>query len=98
MSKIEDKVKIDAKIFFRFLKEEGIFMSFLKYFNNPEVFNELRKIFPTKNIYFFIRCYSAKYLITILIIWSATKEGYGFWQNKHDKLFDILPPLKEWDS
>ena len=83
---MEDEVKKNAKIFFRFLKEEGIFMSFLKYFNNPEVFNELRKIFPTKNIYFFIRCYSAKYLITILIIWSATKEGYGFWQNKHDKL------------
>ena len=87
MSNMEDEVKIDAKIFFRFLKEEGIFSSFLRYFNNPAVFNQVRENYPNKNIYFFIRCYHATYLITILINWSRTYEGHDFWQSKHDKFF-----------
>ena len=53
MSNMEDVVKRGAKIFFRFLKEEGIYRSFLRYFNNPVVFNEVRKDYPDKNIYFF---------------------------------------------
>ncbi len=85
---MEDKVKRDAKIFFRFLKEEGVFRSFLRYFNNPVAFNGVRKDYPDKNIYFFIRSYGIRYLITILIFWGATNEGHIFWEEKHKKFLN----------
>ena len=88
MSNMEDEVKKNAKIFFRFLKDEGIYRSFLRYFNNPVAFNSVRKDFPDKNIYFFIRTYGIKYLITILIFWHSTSEGHDFWQKKHEKFIN----------
>jgi len=73
MSNMEDEVKKNAKIFFRFLKDEGIYRSFLRYFNNPVAF---------------IRTYGIKYLITILIFWHSTSEGHDFWQKKHEKFIN----------
>lgn len=88
MSNMEDEVKKNAKIFFRFLKDEGIYRSFLRYFNNPATFNAVRRDYSDKNIYFFIRTYSIRYLITILIFWDATNEGHIFWEEKYKKFLN----------
>ena len=86
LENIEDeRLRKQLKFFFRFLKENGIYSAYRKYINNPKTYNGYQK---THKKWTLEKCAAENgvgMLITMLISWSNTKEGYNFWCQKHIK-------------
>ena len=80
-----EELKIKLKFFFRFLKENGIYSAYKKYINNPKTYNGYQK---THKKWTLEKCAAetgVKTLITTLISWTETKEGYDYWRRMHCK-------------
>lgn len=78
----------DIKFFKRFLKEHGIYSSYRRYIRNKGTFNGYQKQ-HTEGWTFegaVKEIGDISFMITRLIAWSHTEEGYEFWQNLHKKL------------
>lgn len=84
MEKSEQK-----KILFRFLKDRGIYRTFLRYIKNPAHANMQREPgFPqTFNEYVGKR--GVRYIITEMLNWASTKQGWSFWNDTHGAFLDV---------
>lgn len=80
-SDLSEELKKEFNILTRFLKDNGAYMKFLRYLNDKHIVNNVtsgRDIFEM-----IIRNGTTTNIITLMITWDRTKEGYGFWQNLH---------------
>ena len=65
------------QLFLHFLKQEGIYESYIFNFNNTLHIN--------KNFDRFILKTEERYFIRFAFSWESTKEGYDFWLKKSIK-------------
>ena len=79
----DNKLKKDAKILFRFLKDKGVYMKYRKYIFCPKTYNIIQKDNPSWSFETTLKTYGLDNMITILITWGNTDEGYGFWEKLH---------------
>ena len=78
----------DIKFFKRFLKENGVYSRYKRYIRDKKTFNGYQKQHSSgwtfeeavKDIG------DIRFMITRLILWSNTKEGFEYWENLHRKL------------
>jgi hypothetical protein len=78
----------DIKFFKRFLKEHGIYSKYKRYIRDRKTFNGFQKA-HTRGWTFegaVKEIGDIRLMITRLIAWSNTKEGFTFWENLHKKL------------
>lgn len=87
-----EQLKKEIKFFFRFLKENGIYSAYKKYIFNPKTQNQYQKHHPNWSIRKCAISDGTKKLITMLITWDRTKEGYDYWYKWHCKF------LREFSS
>lgn len=80
----DNKLKKDAKILFRFLKDNGVYAKYRKYVFSPKTYN-LQKDCPSWSFENTLKNYGLNSMITILITWDNTDEGYKFWFDLHKK-------------
>ena len=71
------------KFLLRFLKEHGVYSAYKKYIKDENAENGLRKCHPCWVFDDFARSEGIRNMITLLFVWSKTKEGFVFWQNIH---------------
>lgn len=102
MQQYSDEYKSSSKRFlFRFLKEHKIYNKFQDYIHNKSTWNfyqrrcngdfTIDQAVNDKSYYLYSN--SKEYyigLLSYLIVWRKTEEGYGFWYKKHNQL------LQEW--
>ena len=71
------------KFLFRFLKEHGVYRRFLTYIANKRHHNVQRTIITrdTYPIEWCIKRWGATGIISTLLTWDTTKEGFSFWDN-----------------
>ena len=79
----DNKLKKDAKILFRYLKDKGVYMKYRKYIFCPKTYNRVQKDNPNWSFETTLKTYGLDNMITILIAWDNTDEGYSFWENLH---------------
>lgn len=73
------------RFFLRFLKENGVYSAYKRYISSPKTYNQFQK--TTVN-WTFDKCakkHGMINMVSMLITWHRTKEGYDFWQNLHCK-------------
>lgn len=70
------------KLLFRFLKDNDIYKKFIVYIANPEFYNMQGNAFSAMTINEYIEERGVKYIITEMLTWSKTPEGWDFWNKK----------------
>ncbi len=78
----------DIKFFKRFLKEHGIYSKYKRYIRDEKTFNGFQKVHGNRWTFegAVKEIGDISFMITRLIAWNRTEEGYEFWQNLHKKL------------
>lgn len=91
-SDLSEELKKEFNILTRFLKDNKAYASFLRYLREKRVANSFLWVNNTHhNIFDIITMYNTTYnIITVMITWDRTKEGYGFWQNLHYQYNKII--------
>lgn len=78
----------DIKFFKRFLKEHGIYSKYKRYIRDRKTFNGFQK--QHSDGWTFEEAVKdigdIRLMITRLISWSSTKEGFTYWEKLHKKL------------
>ena len=64
--------------FFRFLKENGLFGRYLKYY-------KINKLNEKRPLYKFLNGYDPFVYISNAFSWDETEEGFDFWEEKHSE-------------
>ena len=85
----------EKKCLFRFLKEKGVYRKFIKYISNKKHHN-MQKRYQSRDSYSIEWCleeFGVVSIISSLIAWNTTDEGYDFWCNLC-KEFDIQMIIK----
>lgn len=80
-----EELKIKLKFFFRFLKDNGIYSAYKRNIFNPKTYNQFQKQDKNWSLEKCARKHGVDTLITMLIAWDKTKEGYNYWCNLHCK-------------
>jgi hypothetical protein len=81
----DNKLKKDAKILFRFLKDKGVYIKYRKYIFSPKTYNRTQKDNPDWSFEKTLKTYGLDDMITILITWDNTDEGFQFWSDLHEE-------------
>ena len=89
----EIKFKMRKRFFFRFLKENGLYHSYYKYIHSRKTYNGFQKRYANWTWDMCASCYGVKSMISMLIAWDKTDEGYEYWADKHDK---FQQKLNKW--
>lgn len=92
--KDEDLVE-QYKIFLRFLKEKGLLSIYFKYCRTKECQN-IRKHVPKYKNKTFLEIINERgfyNVISYMIIWDRTKEGYHFWKCLNDEHYRIMSEI-----
>jgi hypothetical protein len=84
MEKSEQK-----KILFRFLKDRGIYRTFLRYIKVPAHANMQRKTDFPQTFNEYVEKRGVRYIITEMLHWASTKQGWSFWDNTHSAFLDV---------
>lgn len=84
MEKSEQK-----KILFRFLKDRGIYRTFLRYIKNPAYMNLQREPGFPQTFNEYVEKRGVRYIITEMLHWNMTKQGWSFWDNTHSAFLDV---------
>jgi len=81
--------KEQKKFFTRFLKENNVYVRYIKYIKNKDYYNCYQKNREETNIcWSFDSCakeYGMRNMVSMLITWSSTPEGGDFWSKLSDK-------------
>lgn len=77
------------KEFYRFLKDNNIFMRYFRTINDKDPYNVFSTICGRDLLYFFKNCPPDSWL-TACFTWSKQKEGCEFWEEKNNKWFKFL--------
>ena len=86
LENIEDeRLRKQLKFFFRFLKDNGIYSAYKRNILNPKTYNQVQIQDNNWSLEKCARKYGVDKLITMLISWRNTKEGYDYWLKKHVK-------------
>jgi hypothetical protein len=81
----DERLRKQLKFFFRFLKENGIYSAYKRNIFNPKTYNQFQKHDKNWSLEKCARKHGVDTLITMLISWCNTKEGYDYWMRKHVK-------------
>ena len=78
----------DIKFFKRFLKENGVYSRYKRYIRDKKTFNGYQR--QNGSGWTFEEAVKdigdIRLMITRLISWSCTKEGFSYWEKLHKKL------------
>ena len=83
------------KFFFRFLKENGVYSAYIKYIRNPKTYNFWQREYPNWTFDSCAMSNGMNNMVSVLITWDSTDEGYNFWNRlsiKFNKEFRIKFP------
>ena len=83
------EISEQKKILFRFLKDRGIYRTFLRYIKTPAYMNMQREPGFPKTFDEYVEKRGVRYIITEMLIWDRTKQGWSFWDNTHDAFLDV---------
>ena len=70
------------KLLLRFLKDNGIYKKFINYIANPRYYNMQSKCFSAITINEYIEERGVSRIITEMLTWRETPEGWDFWDKK----------------
>lgn len=73
------------KLLLRFLKDNGIYKKFIDYIANPRYYNMQNKCFSAITINEYIEERGVRRIITEMLTWNETPEGWDFWNRKHEE-------------
>lgn len=73
------------KLLFRFLKDNGIYKKFIDYTANPKYYNLQGRCLSTMTINEYIEERGVSDIITEMLTWSETPEGWDFWYRNHEE-------------
>ena len=73
------------KFFLRFLKEKNIYSKYKRYIHNKDYYNVAQKESNDWSFDKVAREYGMHRMISMLIIWDATPEGYWYWYDLHNE-------------
>jgi hypothetical protein len=91
-SDLNEELKKEFNILTRFLKDNEAYASFLRYLMDKRVSNNLVWVGKTRhNIFDMIAIRGTTVnIISFMLTWNKTKEGYDFWQNLHSQYNKII--------
>ena len=90
----DERLKEEAKILFRFLKDYGAYMKYRKYIFCPNTYNIVQKDNPDWSFENTLKTYGLDNMVTILITWDKTDEGFEFWADLHAKFRNYVRKIK----
>ena len=90
----DERLKEEAKILFRFLKDYGAYMKYRKYIFCPNTYNRVQKDNPDWSFENTLKTYGLYNMVTILITWDKTDEGFEFWADLHAKFRNYVRKIK----
>ena len=80
----DEEYKKRKKFFLRFLKENGVYSRYMRYIKSPSTYNGFQKNIPNWTFDKCAKKHGMSSMVTMLISWSKTEEGYDFWENIHN--------------
>lgn len=79
------QLRAQVKFLKRYLKEKGLFKKYFLYIHNPKTYNQFQKSFEGEFTFkLAVEYLGVKDLISRLISWVETEEGYSFWKKVYD--------------
>ena len=76
------------KFFLRFLKEKNIYSKYKRYIHNKNYYNVVQKGNHDWSFDEVAHKYGIYRMVSMLISWDATPEGYWYWHNLHSEFMN----------
>ena len=85
---MNNKYKEKKRFLIRFLKENGLYSAYRRYIHSKKTYNVYQKETPNWSFDDCALSNDMSVMISRLIVWDKTKEGYEFWHKLHLKFND----------